>query len=343
MAIEIPTLQTDRLARPDWGTSAPMNRYQLPADRLLRALEDLPVPIALLGALRGLAAARASAEVLLAADRGLLQILVDGRRVSLTGAARDSVLTLLGRGLGSSMDRSSTAVGSGAAGVFDSSTAARIAVVDAQVQESRSLAGTTQATLVDADSRQPATVLSAPLMADPTRDDAGKSLAGAIDSSGLFLEAHLAQWLKGERSLRQIEEETQRLPVDVPSGDAESYDRRGARQVDALQRQAVTVTGQAWAGQPIQIEIERDRERHREAANVGDATGLFMATLTLHLPNMGWLRARIRVMESTVGVQFESAQASALGPELPRLASALCARGLNPAQLAASTPGTGAE
>jgi hypothetical protein len=341
MAIAIPTLQADRLARPDWGTIAPMNRYQLSADKLLRALEDLPVPIALLRALRGLAEARTSVGVLLAADRGLLQISVDGRRATLTGPARDSVLSLLGQGPGSPTDRSSGAAAPGAAGGFDPSTAARVASVDAQVQESRLLAGTSQADLVDADSRQPAAVISEPLMADPSRDDAGKSLARAIDSSGLFLEAHLAQWLKGERSLRQIEEETQHLPVDARSRDAELSDLRGARQLDALQRQAITVTGQAWAGQPIQIEIERDRERHREAANVGDATGLFVATLTLSLPSLGWVRARIRVMENTVGVQVESEQAFILAGDLPLLASAFAARGLNLAQLDAASPEDG--
>ena len=93
-----------------------------------------------------------------------------------------------------------------------------------------------------------------------------------------------------------------------------------------------------WNGQAFRIQIERDRERNREAANVGDATGLFVATLSLRLANLGQLCARIRVVENTVAVQIESHQPAALGAELPQLASALLARGLKLAQLAAILP-----
>jgi len=315
-----------------------MDRYQLSADRLLSVLDSLALPSALLNGLRNLAPAQASVEVLLASDRGALQVLVDGRRFLLTGAARDAVLTLLGLGARLPEERASASSAPADGGLLDLSTAARVASVDAQVQGSRSLAANAPSEVVLTDTQRPATVIAAPLMQSPDVDDAGKSLARAIDSSGLFLEAHFAQALRGERSFRQIEEEARSLPVDAHPKDAQTTDRRSAMQLDALQRQAITLVGQAWTGQPIRIEIERDRERNREAANAGDATGLFVATLNLRLPNLGALRARIRFMETTVGVQLESDQAATLNAELSQLADALAARGLNLAQLAAIAP-----
>jgi len=324
--------------RPQWGASAPLQRCQLPADRLLAALQNLPLPTSLLSALRGLAQARASVDLLLASDRSLLQILIDGRKTVLTGAARDAALKLLDQGLLAATDRAGPPSGALSGGLLDASTAARAAFVGAQVQESRLLAITPEAQSLLGEAEPPATVIAAPLMQTPALDDASKSLAHAVESSGLFLEAHVAQLLRGERSMRQIEDEARHLPVDARSGPTQMSDRRSAMQLDAMHRQAVTLVGQAWVGQPIRIQIEADRERNREAANWGNATGVFVATLKIRLPNLGPLNARIRVMESTVGVWIESDCASNLSRELPSLAEALSARGLALAQLAAGAP-----
>ena len=341
MAIEIPTLLADRLPRPEWGTSAPIDRYQLAADRLLQVLESLSIPDSVRGALRGLAQSGASVDVLLAADRGSLQILVAGRRIALNGAARDAVLTLLDQSVNLTSGRTGLTAGLLAGALPDASAAARSASVDAQIQESRALAPNASLELLESTSEQPATVITTPLMDAASVEDAGRALARAIDSSGLFLEAHLAQMLRGERSLQQIQGEARRLPVDAQPAGAQAADRRSAMQLDAMQRQAISLIGQAWAGQPFRIQIERDRERNREAANAGDATGLFVATLSMRLANLGQLSARIRVVANTVGVQIESDQAAALSADLPQLARALSARGLELAQLAAIAPTVG--
>lgn len=338
MAIEIPSLQADRVVRPQWGAGAPLERFQLPADRLLAALQNLPVPNSLLSALRNLAQTGTAVDLLVAGDRGLLQILVDGRRTLLAGAARDAVLALLGQGTTTSAQGGGPAAGIPSAGLLDASTAARAASVDAQVQESRLLAVAPGTQSVEGEPESPATVIGTPLLQAPAPGDAAKSLAHAVESSGLFLEAHVAQMLRGERSLRQIEEEARRLPVDAQTGPMQMSDRRSALQMDAMQRQALTLVGQAWAGQPIRISIEADRQRKRDGANPGETTGVFVATLSIRLPNLGPLQARIRVMERTVGVWIESDRSAALTGELPSLAEALSAHGLTLAQLAAAMP-----
>jgi hypothetical protein len=337
MAIAIPALASDRLPNPDWpGTAASMGRYEVPALRLLAALEAASAPASVLDALRSLAAGGVSATLLLAADRAQVQVLLDGRRVTLAGAARDAALVLLGE-----VERgpAPTAVPL-AAGRLDPSLAARVAWVGAQIQESRAHPGGPDPVAEQPGPPPEPVAIGGPLLADPARDDAGAALARGVEGSGLFLEAHLAQWLRGERSLQQIQDEAQRLPA-ATAGAGDAAQARGAAQADALQRQAITVAGQAWPGQAIQIEIERDRERNPEAANAGDDTGLFVATLKMQLPNLGTLGVRIRVMDRTVGVLVTSARSAALADQLPRLASALSARGLTLAQLAAAPDGAG--
>lgn len=341
VAIEIPTLLADRLPRPEWGPSAPTDRYQLSADRLLQVLETLSIPDSVRSALRSVAQTGASVDVLLASDRSSLQILVGGWRLTLVGAARDAVLTLLDQDAGLASGRVGPTAGALAGALLDVSTAARSASVDAQIQESRALPPSASPELLEATGEQAATVITAPLMDAAGQKDVGSALARAIDSSGLFLEAHFAQMLRGERSLQAILGEAGRLPVDAQPDGAQAADRRSALQLDAMQRQAISLIGQAWAGQPFRIQIERDRERNREAANAGDATGLFVATLTMRLANLGQLCAHIRVVENTVGVQIESDQPAALGVQLPQLASSLSARGLTVAQLAAVLPAVG--
>jgi hypothetical protein len=338
VAIEIPTLLADRLPRPEWGPSAPIDRYQLAADRLLQVLETLSIPESMRGALRSMAQAGQSVDVLLAGDRSSLQILVAGRRVALAGEARDAVLTLLGQDASLTSGRASVTANPVMGMLLDAAAAARSASVDAQIQESRALAPNASPELLESTSEQPATVITTPLMDAASVEDAGRALARAVDSSGLFLEAHLAQMLRGERTLQQIQGEARRLPVDTQPGGAQAADRRSAMQLDAMQRQAISLIGQAWAGQPFRIQIERDWERNREAANAGDATGLFVATLSMRLANLGQLYARIRVVASTVGVQIETDQAAALSADLPQLARALSARGLELAQLTAIAP-----
>ena len=338
MAIEIPTLLADRLPRPEWGPSAPIDRYQLSADRLLQVLDTMSIPDSVRSALRSAAQTGANVDILLAGDRGSLQILVAGWRTALVGTARDAVLTLLGEGASLPSGRAGPAAGALTGTLLDASAAARSASVDAQIQESRALSPGATSELLESTSEQPAIVITTPLMDAANDKDASSALARAVDSSGLFLEAHFAQMLRGERSLQQVQGEVRRLPVDAQAEGAQGADRRSVMQLDAMQRQAISLIGQAWAGQPFRIQIERDRERNREAANVGDATGLFVATLSMRLANLGQLCARIRVVENTVGVQIESNQPAALGAQLPQLASALSARGLKLAQLAAILP-----
>lgn len=339
MAIEIPSLAADRLPHPEWGPATPPDRSMLPAGRLLAALDGAGAPTMLLDSLTRLAAGGGSVEVLLAADRGLVQVVVDGRRIPLTGAARDALLVLLGATAGGGAPGRAPVSANAAPDPF---LAGRIAAIDAQVQESRAHAGSALLGEVQAAEPQPAIVLAAPLMAGPDAAQAGAALARAVDDSGLFLEAHLAQWLRGERSLGQVQAEVRGLPPVAGGAYAAASEDRAARQLDVQHQQQLHLQGPAWPGQPMDLYIARDPERRHNAAGSGDDAGLFQATLNLHLPRLGTVNARIRLLHDTVGLQLSAERVAELAPALHDLAAALSARGMNLASLELAPAGADA-
>ena len=335
MAIEIPGLAADRLPHPEWGPGAALGRFTLAAGRLLAVLESAAAPAVVLDGLRALAASGASAQLMLAPDRGLVQVLLDGRRIPLTGAARDAVLKLLGESEAASAGPRVPSVSN----VPDPFVAARVAAVDAQVRESRAHAADPQAGVVDPPEPVSASVVAAPLMNGADAAAAGTALARAVDGSGLFLEAHVAQWLRGERSLGQLQEEVRNLPLVAGDATAAASEHRANRQLDALQHQVINLDAHAWPGQPVQLEIARDPERRPDTAGADEPPGLFQATLSLQLPRVGMLRARIRLLHDTVGLQLDAEQTALVSPALHSLASALAARGLTLAALDLSAAG----
>lgn len=341
MAIEIASVVPDRQPHADWGAAAPVGRFRIPADSLLRALETAGAPDSTQEGLRRLAAAGADVEVLLAPDRGLVLLVIDGRRIPMTGSARDAVLNLLGETTRGAADAAAAPARSGAAGGLDPSTAVRVAAVGAQIEESRSHAALDPADVVDPEPRRALIVSTQTVLKGSGTEAAAARIASAVEQSGLFLEAHLAQWLRGERSLHAIEDEARALPAENPPGDARAGEARGRAQLDALQHDGVSLSSHAWPGQSFQLEISGDRERHRDRAIAGDAPGVFTATLTLTMPRLGAMRVRIRATAHALGIHVESDQPGVVRGELGKLASALSARGLQLAQLDASPPAVG--
>ncbi len=344
MAIEIPGLVTDRLAHPEWGTTPPLERFTLPASRILSALEGASESIALLDGLRAMAAAGKSVEVYLASDRGLAQVLMDGRRVPIGGAAREALLNVLGRSARAALEQNFDPYpGKYASATVrtDLSELARAATVNALVQESRQFGPGLALSASDPPTAGATTAIAGPLLRSADASEVAQSLARAIGSSGLFLEAHLAQWLRGERSLQQIQDEVHLLPVAIASGESVACEQRATTQIQALAQQTIFLAAQAWDGQPVRIEIECDRERHHGAANSGDSPGMFQATLRLDLPRIGSMGVCIRVMGNTVAVRIEARDTPAAA-DLTVLESALAGRGLQVAQLSAHGASAGA-
>ena len=351
MAIEIPPISPDRPPLPNWGQGTASARAIVPAERLLAILDRLAstLPPTALAALRGAAASGANVEVVLAGDKAPAQILVAGQRIVLTGAARDALLALGGEPAGAAVQPEATRL-PGLAAAPDVAALARAAVVEAQVAGLRTqppqpggatpdlvagtAPGTGAPTAATVTLRQP---LFAAVSDGPSADVLAGDLARAVENSGLFLESHLGSWVQGQRSSQQVQAESRALLADAVAAspaDPQAWgDQRAASQADAVQQQAFALSGQAWPGQGFRLEIAQDGGRGRAAAEPAPVSGVFTATLSMELPYLGTIDAKIRVAASTVGVQMESSNPVVLRETLGALASALDARGLAVAQL----------
>lgn len=341
MALEIPSLRGDRLPGPDWGGAQVVERMALGASRLIGALEGLPLAPGVLDGLSAMAEAGADVDLFLAADRASVQLLLDGRRVALAGAARDAVWALLGAPQRPAP--AEPAAGQGpSAGYSDPGANARAASIGVQVQQSRGQSATTETSSASEQAVQAPVALSLPLAAGRGAEALAAALARAVGTSGLFLEAHAAQWARGERPLELLLQEARGLASAPSATVPASADARAAAQLQALQRQALHLVAEAWEGQPVRLQIERDLERNPQAANLGDASGLFQATLSLDLPRLGPIQARVRVLDGTVGVRVEAGRTAAFAPALDALGGALAARGLRVAALELASAPEGA-
>jgi hypothetical protein len=163
---------------------------------------------------------------------------------------------------------------------------------------------------------------------------AAQRLQHAVASSGLFYESHVVQWAEGRRTEASLRTELQAAPQEADPAP------RIAAQLQVLSEQAVGVTGDAWAGQPFallierrQREGERDGERDRDGSDdarapaTAEPTRVVAAELQVVLENLGPVQARFRLAGTTLALSLDSS-APSLRAALPQLRERLAARGL---------------
>jgi hypothetical protein len=179
---------------------------------------------------------------------------------------------------------------------------------------------------------------------DPTATAA--QLAARVRGSGVFFEAHVAQWARGERSAEAVRAEAADL-ARVATQDPTRAEARGTLQVETLQRQAIALAGPAWRDQPMLLELGRDPQAVRDAeAHGGPVDPVFAARLHLELPHLGALEVRLRLAGDRIAAAVESGGAASvahLAAALPEFRLALEARGLQPVLLQALQTGDGSD
>jgi hypothetical protein len=191
--------------------------------------------------------------------------------------------------------------------------------------------------------------------------DFAAALQAAFSKSGLFYEAHQAQWVAGERTLAHLLQEPQAqlpplaqsagkaatAPVPPPSGP--SLDRARAegattekmsvpvhpqaqplvqRQLESLDHGQVMWQGQVWPGQEMRWEIRED-DAHRGGS--GSTPAVWMTRLRLDLPQLGSVTAQLAVNSANVRIDLvveRDATADRLRDALGDLARSMEASGL---------------
>ena len=184
-----------------------------------------------------------------------------------------------------------------------------------------------------------------------------QGLMQAISSSGLFYESHLAQWVAGKRLLTTLLLEPQGRLFGPPSrsldtasslasreGDAAlpshshgDYSNPMHRDTHALLRQQLDILetghlqwrGEVWPDQTIEWDTVGEKMDESE----GDSTTrypVWKTSVRLALPNLGFVRADLRLTEFGVEVRITVAESSAviLRAEAGRFAAELDGAGI---------------
>ncbi|MDD2834255.1 MAG: flagellar hook-length control protein FliK [Methylotenera sp.] len=133
-----------------------------------------------------------------------------------------------------------------------------------------------------------------------------QGLRQAIVNSGLFYEAHLNQMAKGVRTLAALQQEPQnQQPAQIPA--------LTAQQLTMLEHQRLSWYGQVWPGQAMDWDVYAEEHGHKDAEQHSETeTRPVVSEMTLHLPRLGKVSAKLRVMDTHVTLELQAGDVQTL-------------------------------
>lgn len=182
-------------------------------------------------------------------------------------------------------------------------------------------------------------------------------LRTSVETSGLFYESHLAEWVAGQRPLASLRAEPQaqwpaagsapaasQAPADATpavrpdaSAAAPALAPQAAEivahQLEVLGTSRIVWEGTPWRDQPVHVEIAD--EGGGRGAGDAPAPQDFVSRLVAELPRLGRVEATIRIDRAGVRIALAApaASAAALAAARESFAAALAAAGLPLAQM----------
>lgn len=167
--------------------------------------------------------------------------------------------------------------------------------------------------ILQSNSKQPTSTLTinsgSPIVEDsvPIPSAIADALRESISKSGAFYENHLRQWINGEKTFSEIRSESLRahpnnaIGIDTLSP---SEDRLISTQASILDSDKLKWTGDAWPGQALQLEIERDEtSSNRSDPTAQSAT--WTSRLALDLPKLGRINAAITLNGTSASISLD--------------------------------------
>lgn len=176
-----------------------------------------------------------------------------------------------------------------------------------------------------------AVTASTPALAAPTPDAAAiaPALKQALGKSGLFYEAHVAEWARGQRDIADLAAEPQMASRPAAPTEPQAAELINL-QLAAHETGQLAWQGQLWPGQPMQWEIRRDAPQ-REPGHEAAEPPVWKSRLRLSFPGLGDLQATLVLAGGQVAVRVEPEQeqvAGVLRAQGRALSDALAASGI---------------
>jgi hypothetical protein len=165
-----------------------------------------------------------------------------------------------------------------------------------------------------------------PIIASPPLDPAhvATALQQTLTFSGLFYEAHIAEWADGVRSLpdlmqepqakaaeqllqaSQTGEDTSKLSDAINTALAQLLNQ----QLDTLEFQRIAWRGNVWPGQSMEWEIREDAGEQPDKDAAGPQEKSWQSTVRFELPMLGTVMATIQLTGDQLQIQVNARKAS---------------------------------
>jgi hypothetical protein len=173
----------------------------------------------------------------------------------------------------------------------------------------------------------PVTINGKVALSDGGPPDTGKlaqNLRQALGDSGLFYESHVAEWAEGKRPLQDLQREPQmqrmaqaaasaaQSPAEAANKLLNGPDLSAAQMINQqlhTQDQGKLIwQGQAWPGQPMQWQVERDQREGSESGGRGEReeTPIWRSGVRFRFPLLGKVGAQVTLVGEQVHIQVES-------------------------------------
>lgn len=140
-----------------------------------------------------------------------------------------------------------------------------------------------------------------------------KDLKQAISQSGVFYESHLKSFVHGQQTLDAIRQEPQNQT-------SMSIANLVSQQLNVLEHQRFAWSGEIWPQQQMQLDIFKERQSQtqyeREAKNASPLSEDDLpvkSEMTLHLPNLGKVTAKLTLNQGRLSIQVLADSPSTLG------------------------------
>ena len=183
-----------------------------------------------------------------------------------------------------------------------------------------------------------------PLMAEPAQTGTAQlahTLQETVAHSGLFYESHVAEWAAGQRALPDLLKEPQmRAAPELAAqmqraGEAEAGPNLAAAQLINLQLHAqeqarIAWQGEAWPGQKMEWEIERDGGGRGGEDTDEVPSRQWRSTVRFEFPALGTVSAALLLVDGALQIQLQAGSkqsAGALRSHAGTLERALAAAG----------------
>ncbi|WP_028104785.1 flagellar hook-length control protein FliK [Pseudoduganella violaceinigra] len=154
-----------------------------------------------------------------------------------------------------------------------------------------------------------------------------EGLQRALGDSGLFYESHVAEWAEGKRPLQDLQREPQMQRQAAAQGAAHSQAEAVAKalagpdlsaaqminqQLHTQEQGKVIWQGEAWPGQPMQWQVEREQPRgdggqggRRDGEGEG-ADSVWRSGVRFRFPMLGQVAAHVTLVGDQVHIAVQS-------------------------------------